>query len=101
MHMVSVRRVKATARAPSAPLHGPPHATPSRPEAARMSARSLPVSSPGEQGVDASGVHAFLDAVEAAPDIEPHSLMILRHGHVVASGWWAPYTPMASSCSTR
>ncbi|MFC7262546.1 serine hydrolase domain-containing protein [Streptomyces lutosisoli] len=58
-----------------------------------MSARSLPVSSPGEQGVDASGVHAFLDAVEAAPDIEPHSLMILRHGHVVASGWWAPYTP--------
>jgi CubicO group peptidase (beta-lactamase class C family) len=58
-----------------------------------MSARPLPVSTPGEQGVDASGIHAFLDAVEAAPDIEPHSLMILRHGHVVASGWWAPYTP--------
>jgi CubicO group peptidase (beta-lactamase class C family) len=43
--------------------------------------------------VDAAGIHAFLDAVEAAPDIEPHSLMILRHGHLVASGWWAPYTP--------
>jgi CubicO group peptidase (beta-lactamase class C family) len=53
----------------------------------------LPASSPAAQGVDARGVHGFLDAIEAAPDIEPHSLMILRHGHVVASGWWAPYTP--------
>ncbi|MBI0384676.1 beta-lactamase family protein, partial [Streptomyces albiflaviniger] len=35
---------------------------------------------------------AFLDAVEGAPDIEPHSLMILRHGRLIASGWWAPYT---------
>ncbi|MFD6495136.1 serine hydrolase domain-containing protein [Streptomyces sp. NPDC060188] len=58
-----------------------------------MSARSLPVSTPAEQGVDATGIAAFLDAVESAPDIEPHSLMILRHGHLVASGWWAPYTP--------
>ncbi|MDN0199024.1 serine hydrolase domain-containing protein [Streptomyces sp. S.PNR 29] len=57
-----------------------------------MSVRPLPSSAPADQGVDASGVHAFLDALEAAPDIEPHSLMILRHGHVVASGWWAPYT---------
>ncbi|MFF3446130.1 serine hydrolase domain-containing protein [Streptomyces sp. NPDC002667] len=58
-----------------------------------MSARPLPVSPPAEQGVDASGITAFLDAVEADLDIEPHSLMILRHGHLVASGWWAPYTP--------
>ncbi|MFD5627615.1 serine hydrolase domain-containing protein [Streptomyces sp. NPDC127072] len=58
-----------------------------------MSARPLPASTPAEQGVDASGIHAFLDAVESAPDIEPHSLMILRHGHLVASGWWAPYAP--------
>jgi CubicO group peptidase (beta-lactamase class C family) len=58
-----------------------------------MSDRPLTRSTPAAQGVDASGVHAFLDALEAAPDIEPHSLMILRHGQVVASGWWAPYTP--------
>ncbi|MEU6146747.1 serine hydrolase domain-containing protein [Streptomyces sp. NPDC047081] len=58
-----------------------------------MSARPLPSSTPAAQGVDAAGVHAFLDALEAAPDIEPHSLMIMRHGHLVASGWWAPYTP--------
>jgi CubicO group peptidase (beta-lactamase class C family) len=58
-----------------------------------MSVRPLPSSSPAAQGVDASGVLALLDALDAAPDIEPHSLMLLRHGHLVASGWWAPYTP--------
>ncbi|MFF8875026.1 serine hydrolase domain-containing protein [Streptomyces massasporeus] len=58
-----------------------------------MSASPLPASGPAAQGVDASGVHAFLDALEAAPEIEPHSVMIMRHGHLVASGWWAPYTP--------
>ncbi|MFI9344684.1 serine hydrolase domain-containing protein [Streptomyces sp. NPDC052773] len=58
-----------------------------------MSVRPLPSSTPAAQGVDASGVLAFLDALDAAPEIEPHSLMILRHGHVVAAGWWAPYTP--------
>ncbi|WLW57779.1 serine hydrolase domain-containing protein [Streptomyces sp. YU58] len=54
---------------------------------------ALPMSSPAAQGVAASGVHAFLDGLEAAADIEPHSLMILRHDHVVASGWWTPYSP--------
>ncbi|MCL8017021.1 serine hydrolase [Streptomyces sp. AS02] len=57
-----------------------------------MTVRPLPSSTPAAQGVDASGVLAFLDALDAAPDIEPHSLMILRHGRLVASGWWAPYT---------
>ncbi|WP_406491211.1 beta-lactamase family protein [Streptomyces sp. NBC_01604] len=59
----------------------------------RESLRPLPTSTPADQGVDASGVHAFLDALEDTPGIEPHGLMILRHDHVVASGWWAPYTP--------
>lgn len=54
---------------------------------------SLPTSTPAAQGVDAAGIQAFLDALEADPAIEPHSLMLLRHGQVVASGWWAPYAP--------
>ncbi|MDH6220933.1 serine hydrolase domain-containing protein [Streptomyces pseudovenezuelae] len=58
-----------------------------------MSDRSLPTGTPAAQGVDATGVHAFLDALEADPAIEPHSLMIMRRGRLVASGWWAPYTP--------
>ncbi len=54
---------------------------------------ALPRSTPREQGVDANGVAGFLDAVERRDDVELHSLMVLRHGHVVAEGWWAPYTP--------
>ena len=40
----------------------------------------------------AEGVHAFLDAMEGEPNVEPHSLVILRHGYQVAAGWWSPYT---------
>ncbi|MEU1271172.1 serine hydrolase domain-containing protein [Streptomyces sp. NPDC005799] len=58
-----------------------------------MNPSPLPSSTPAAQGVDATGVHAFLDALEADPEIEPHSLMILRHGRLVSAGWWAPYTP--------
>ncbi|HEY1706026.1 MAG TPA: serine hydrolase [Trebonia sp.] len=58
-----------------------------------MSSEPLPVSAPSLQDVDADGIAAFVDAIESAPDIELHSLMILRHGHIVASGWWEPYGP--------
>jgi CubicO group peptidase (beta-lactamase class C family) len=58
-----------------------------------MSSKSLRPSNPAAEGVDARGIQAFLDAVEAAPDIEPHSVMILRHGRLIAAGWWAPYGP--------
>jgi len=52
----------------------------------------LPTSSPSVQGVEAEGVQALLDALEVAEGVEPHSLMIVRHGYVVAAGWWYPYT---------
>ena len=53
----------------------------------------LPRSAASEQGVDPGAVLAFVDAVDRDPAIELHSLMVLRHGHVVAEGWWAPHTP--------
>ncbi|WP_354495628.1 serine hydrolase domain-containing protein [Mycetocola sp. 2940] len=54
--------------------------------------RSLPRSTPSAHSVDARGIAAFVDAVEAAPNVEPHSVMLLRDGHVLAEGWWSPYT---------
>jgi CubicO group peptidase (beta-lactamase class C family) len=60
---------------------------------ASMSIGALPRSSPESQGVDPAGILAFLDSLESAPDIEMHSLMIIRHGRVVAEGWWSPYAP--------
>jgi CubicO group peptidase (beta-lactamase class C family) len=55
--------------------------------------RPLPRSTPAAEGVDAAGVLALVDALGAEPGVEPHGLMLLRHGKVVAEGWWAPYAP--------
>jgi CubicO group peptidase (beta-lactamase class C family) len=53
---------------------------------------SLPRGTPADQQVDPAAILAVLDAMDSRPDIEMHSLMVVRHGHVVAEGWWAPYS---------
>ena len=51
----------------------------------------LPRSTPEAQGVPSSAIAAFLDAVDQQ-QIELHSLVLLRRGHVIAEGWWSPYS---------
>jgi CubicO group peptidase (beta-lactamase class C family) len=51
----------------------------------------LPRSTPERQGIASQAVLAFVEALDNFHGI--HSLMLLRHGHVVAEGWWAPYAP--------
>jgi CubicO group peptidase (beta-lactamase class C family) len=53
-------------------------------------AQLLPAAAPSALGIDATGVIALVDALEA-DDHDPHSLVLARHGHVAARGWWAPY----------
>ncbi|HEY0118481.1 MAG TPA: serine hydrolase [Cellulomonas sp.] len=53
--------------------------------------QSLPRSIPEEQGVDPRAVLATLDAIVANPEL--HSLMVVRHGNVIAEGWAAPFGP--------
>lgn len=53
----------------------------------------LPRSSPEEQGISSAGIMRFVDAITNSKQ-EFHSLMIIRHGHVIAEGWWSPYTPV-------
>lgn len=55
------------------------------------SSKALPRSTPAEQGVDSRGILAFLDAADSA-GIDHHSLMLVKNGHVVAEGWWSPYS---------
>ncbi len=50
----------------------------------------LPRSLPSAQGVSSEGLLNFANAVEKA-NLNVHSMMVLRHGQVVAEGWWAPY----------
>ncbi len=52
--------------------------------------RGLPRSAPEVQGVSSEALLGLLDAM-AASNHEYHSLMILRHGHVIAESWWHPY----------
>jgi CubicO group peptidase (beta-lactamase class C family) len=55
-------------------------------------ANQLPRSAPEAQGISSSAILAFIKEAEAKIH-ELHSLMLLRHGHVVAEGWWSPYGP--------
>lgn len=52
---------------------------------------TFPRSTPSALGIDARGIAAFLDALESTPDVEPHSIVLLRHGRAAVQGWWAPY----------
>ena len=59
-----------------------------------MSPRALvlPRCRPDEVGVDPGGVVALLDALASA-HLELHSLHVVRHGRVLAEGYWEPYRP--------
>ncbi len=56
-----------------------------------MTNHLLPRSTPEAQGVPSTAISAFLQAVEQQK-IELHSLVLLRRGHVIAEGWWSPYS---------
>lgn len=51
---------------------------------------TLPRSSPEQQGVSSAAVLDFVRAADEQVDAM-HSFMLVRHGHVVAEGWWTPY----------
>lgn len=47
---------------------------------------------PEYQGISSKAILSFLDRIETTVK-EMHSFMLLRHGAVVAEGWWRPYGP--------
>lgn len=52
----------------------------------------LPRATPESQGVSSEAIRQFIKAANAS-GISWHSFMLLRHGKVVAEGWWKPYEP--------
>ncbi len=50
----------------------------------------LPRSAPESQGISSKAISSFLNALEQQ-GLELHSFILLRHGSVVAEGWWHPY----------
>ena len=58
------------------------------PSHANAAGLSLPRSTPEAQGIASQ---AILDFARATDQINTlHSFMIVRHGHVIAEGWWKP-----------
>lgn len=52
--------------------------------------QELQRATPESQGISSSAILKFVEAAEEQIN-ELHSLMLVRHGKVVAEGWWSPY----------
>src|SRR5829696_8334198 len=53
-------------------------------------AADLPRTTPEAQGISSSAVLSFIEAADKIDSM--NSFMLLRHGNVVAEGWWTPYS---------
>jgi CubicO group peptidase (beta-lactamase class C family) len=67
-----------------------PSAAPGAAPAPAPDPAALPRSTPEAQGIPSAAILALVDAFEKKIDAV-HSLMVVRHGQVVAEGWWTPY----------
>ena len=52
----------------------------------------IPRSTPEAEGVDPQVITKFFSDLDKS-GLEVHSIMIIRHGKVIAEHWWAPYAP--------
>jgi CubicO group peptidase (beta-lactamase class C family) len=50
---------------------------------------ALPRSSPEAQAVSSSGIRAYVETADQKVNTM-HSFLLVRHGYVVAEGWWKP-----------
>src|SRR5579863_5819678 len=55
---------------------------------------SLPRSTPEKQGVSSAALLDFIQSADTKLDAI-HSFMLVRHGNVIAEGWWTPYNPQS------
>jgi len=60
--------------------------------ATAQKATPFPLGTPEAEGVSSKGIYSFLEAAGKSKH-EFHSIMILRHGKLIADGWWNPYRP--------
>ena len=59
-------------------------------QGAQTSSLSLPRSAPEAQGISSTAILEFVQAADQQVK-EMNSFMLVRHGQVVAEGWWTPY----------
>ena len=61
---------------------------------------TFPRSTPEAQGISSAAVLDFVDAADREM-ADMNSFMLVRHGHVVAEGWWTPYDAAARTNCIR
>jgi CubicO group peptidase (beta-lactamase class C family) len=57
----------------------------------RAGSMALPRSTPEAQGISSKAIRDFVEAADKINTL--HSFMLVRHGHVLAEGWWKPEAP--------
>jgi CubicO group peptidase (beta-lactamase class C family) len=60
--------------------------------AAQTDPSALPRSTPEKQGISSAAILDFVESADRQIDTL-HSFMLVRHGNVVAEGWWSPCHP--------
>jgi CubicO group peptidase (beta-lactamase class C family) len=60
--------------------------------ASEKSSSALPRGAPEAQGISSAAILEFVQAADRQVK-EMNSFMLVRHGQVVAEGWWTPYAP--------
>ena len=60
--------------------------------ATSLRAQPLPRATPESQGIPSAAILDFVQAADTAVDAM-NGFVLVRHGRVVAEGWWAPYDP--------
>ncbi len=53
----------------------------------------IPASTPEDEGIPSEYIEQFFEELAASPAIRPHSVMLLRHGKLIAQGSFKPYSP--------
>jgi CubicO group peptidase (beta-lactamase class C family) len=73
-------------------LAAPAVAQPSGPGIAPLPpvASKLPRATPESQGVSSQALLAFIEALDSSVDTM-NSVIVVRHGQVIAEGWWTPF----------
>lgn len=63
------------------------------PEVSVDTGDNLKISTPEAEGIASRAILSFVEAAEKEQPDALHSMMLLRHGKIVAQGWWSPYGP--------
>jgi len=58
-----------------------------------QTAEPLSYSTPEAEGISSKAILNFIESAEQEQPNALHSFILVRHGKIIAEGWWSPYNP--------